>query len=674
MPTTIDPLKSFIAGASSTEGRSVPLVSTRFDVDIDGGLATVVTKRIFRNVETQSIEATITFPVPVHAVLFDLEARIDGRVVKARAQKRAQARETYEDAVERGKSAVLHEEVLRGVHMLSVAHLGPGKEIEVTTTWVSALSFAGDRGQLRIPLTVGDIYGRSGLPDSDDLVTGGPAQTGDLFVRCANGVVEVSAARLDDGHTRIALNAPIDLFVTNVVVHELRGLAADGREVVLRISPRQGGEMPLNVAVLVDHSGSMDEICSHRTRAVTKHKAVVNGLKSVAQGMGDADIVDLWEFDDQLKHVGPASSKRTGRERFLSLIARLHGPSGGTNIGAALSGTIAGSGTPDILLITDGKSHALDVHELARMGRRITVVLVGEDSLEANVGHLAALSGGDIFVSTGDDIADFLAAAIGSLRAPSEQQSPAGASLDRVRAVRGNAVLEAEWRRAAVSGVPQNRGVAAMAASLALPVLGKERAAALAETEGLVTHLTSLVLVDEAGEVQEGIPANRKIALPAPMMELQCRAMPVPPAGVAYYSSAGAVRNRAALPLSKSRASDASRPGFAEDDEDFYDSALSLLDVASTIDWGMSPNRLLLSDLSALDPQAAALIQLAADLPEVIAFAHRIGLDPTTLVIALVARSQSATNRSAARIAKTILGDRGHEDELTRIAELLGLR
>ena len=128
MPALIDPLKAFTVCASTRAGHPIPLVSTRFDVEIDGGLATVVTKRVFHNDEAESIEATITFPVPVHAVLFDLEARIDGRVVKAHAQRRRQAREAYEDAIERGKAAVLHEEVLRGVHMLSVAHLGPARK------------------------------------------------------------------------------------------------------------------------------------------------------------------------------------------------------------------------------------------------------------------------------------------------------------------------------------------------------------------------------------------------------------------------------------------------------------------------------------------------------------------------------------------------------------------
>ena len=61
-----------------------------------------------------------------------------------------------------------------------------------------------------------------------------------------------------------------------------------------------------------------------------------------------------------------------------------------------------------MLLVTDGKSHELDVQALARTGHRFSVVLVGEDSLEANVGHLAALTRGEIFVAGGADLAEVL--------------------------------------------------------------------------------------------------------------------------------------------------------------------------------------------------------------------------------------------------------------------------
>jgi hypothetical protein len=656
-PATIDPLKVFVAAASAGRGVPIPLVSTSFGVEIDGGLATVVTKRVFRNDEAKSIEATITFPLPVHAVLFDLEARTDGRVLKARAQRRTQAREAYEDAIERGKAAVLHEEILRGIHMLSVAHLGPGKEIEVTTVWAAALSFVGDQGQLRIPLTVGDIYGRSRLPDSDDLLIDGPVKIADLSVRCRNGAaVAVRGVSLNEGHARVPLNAPIDLTVTHAAGQELHGMAADGREVILRISPYRGGDMALNVAVVVDHSGSMEGNCSSRSGSISKHQAVIAGLRSAAQGLGENDIVDLWEFDDALAHVGTSHDgalRQRGSKRLLSLIARLTGPAGGTEIGAALSGTIACSDARDILLITDGKSHELDVHELAQKGRRITVVLVGEDSLEANVGHLAALSGGDIFVAASDDLTHSLLAAIGALRAPFGRPGPIGASFDRIRVVRGNAVLDAEWRPAteAVSDASRNRSVAAMAASLALPALDEAQAALLAEAEGLVTHLTSLMLIDEAGEVQEGIPAVRKIALPHPSAVY---------AGMAGRRRVCRARTALVTPHVPSPAlsiGSLSRPQ-------------SLRHLR--IDWDMSPKELLAGDLSVLDPQEALLIERVAAQPEVIALAKRMNVDPTVLVVALLAQSQASGNRSAARIAKSVLGGK-LADEQRKIAKLIGL-
>lgn len=82
----------------------------------------------------------------------------------------------------------------------------------------------------------------------------------------------------------------------------------------------------------------------------------------------------------------------------------------------------------DILLITDGLSHALDVQRLARAGRRISAVLIGAGSLEANIGHLAALAGGEIFIS---DDAD-LAAALGR-RSGGIGGGPAGASASRAQ-------------------------------------------------------------------------------------------------------------------------------------------------------------------------------------------------------------------------------------------------
>src|ERR1700722_5084182 len=162
----LDPLRRFFATPP------IPLIETAITVRIWGGLALVTTERLFRNSEPTSIEATITFPVPVHATLVRLTARIDGREVVAIAVEREAAREAYEGAIDEGKTAALHEEVLRGVHQLSVGHVGPGAEIAVRSTWISTLSKDPSGASLRIPTTVGELYGRSPLDAADDLVHG----------------------------------------------------------------------------------------------------------------------------------------------------------------------------------------------------------------------------------------------------------------------------------------------------------------------------------------------------------------------------------------------------------------------------------------------------------------------------------------------------------------------
>lgn len=132
--TVANPLARFnlVDGAACENGLPVPLVGERMRVLIRGGLALVSREQIFRNADAGTIEATVTFPVPIHATLHRLTARIGGRTLTASALRRNVARETYEKAVDDGRTAVLHEELVRGVHMLSIAHIPPGAEVAVS--------------------------------------------------------------------------------------------------------------------------------------------------------------------------------------------------------------------------------------------------------------------------------------------------------------------------------------------------------------------------------------------------------------------------------------------------------------------------------------------------------------------------------------------------------------
>ena len=221
------------------DDRPVPLTATAYAIRIEGGIAVVTTERTFRNAESQDIEPTLTFPVPTDAAMFSLSAEIDGRRLEGECQPKAKARETYEDAIDRGKSAVLHEELLKGVHMVSVGRVRPGAEVKVTSIWTAPLSFVGGEPGLRVPTTVGEIYGRQPLPDSDALTVGGHVHRATVTVECSDGKATLLGGPREvakGGGFEIALDAPIEIVVAGWKPRKLSGVAGDGRKVVVEVT------------------------------------------------------------------------------------------------------------------------------------------------------------------------------------------------------------------------------------------------------------------------------------------------------------------------------------------------------------------------------------------------------------------------------------------------------
>jgi hypothetical protein len=519
MPMTgVDPLQEFLSSLAG-ERKPIPLVATRIDVLIKGGLAIVTTERTFRNIEKQSIEATMTFPVPVDATLVALRARIEGRTLNAIAQARAEARETYEGAIEKGKTAVLHEELLKGIHMLSVGHVRPGAEIVVTDTWTAPLSFMDATPRLRIPTTVGEIYGRTPLRSSDDLVTGGELQHASIAIVSENGTASLlRAGEPKDGRYDVTLDAPIDIAVSGWTVAGLEGVAADGRKVTLDIAPAAKAHAGLDLDLLFDHSGSMAERAAGSLDAsASKFQVAREGLLAVARDRLKAtDRIRLWEFNDRVDFVGEGTGPATEH-----VVRKIGSPDGGTEITRAFNAVIASGAAKDIVIVTDGKSWAFEPQLIARAGVRVTAVLIGEDALEAGIGHLAGMTGGQLLVSTGGDADTAIAAALEAARAPFAPSPPIEGNPVRVETFRRGARVTATWGvKATGEASVAARQIGATAVALAIPLMNKTDAATLAEAEGIVTHLTSLVLVDEAGERSAGLPASRKVALSSPRSAL----------------------------------------------------------------------------------------------------------------------------------------------------------
>lgn len=672
----IDPLSVFLQNARPHDKVPIPLQSTAFDITIEAGLAVVSTTRLFRNAEASTIEATMTFPVPVHAVLFTLDVRIGDRRLMASATAREAARSTYEEGIEEGKTSVLHEELLRGIHMLSVGNIPPGEEIEVKTIWAIPLMMAAGEGHLRIPTTVGQIYGQSLLADGDDFTWGDDIPHADVTVRSAGTPVKIGGRIAGADPVQVRMNEPIDLTVGEWQPVPLLSRTAYGAEIKLELTPAPAQAAALNLAILVDHSGSMEDgVSQGEIGATTVHGLVISALTVLSGQLGMDDFIDLWEFSNFARHIGISSGNQPP---LPTLIKKLSRPDGGTEINGSLSNVLGRTKADSVLLITDGKSHALDVQALAGRGKRISVLLVGEDSLEAQVGHLAALTGGDIFVAPKNAVDKIMGAALSSLRSPSRVVTTDVSSVDvpkefcisgmRIRLTTGG-TAHSDARSTL------ERGVAALAASLQLPVLSEADAGRLAASEGLVTHLTSLVLVDEAAATQDNIPVRRRVplahsdafALSSSRQVFACIAQSSAPS-----SSSSRVYMRTSDRLSHPRRMYRSMKtilGFAE--ENAFRTGIDVL--AELIDWDGLGDALSKCDIRPLDEETFTEITRLSDSTEVKQSAQDIGIEPIQIVILLLAfRATEQGNRSASRVLRVARKGLSGEDfdRILAIAEL----
>jgi hypothetical protein len=379
----------------------------------------------------------------------------------------------------------------------------------------------------------------------------------------------------------------------------------------------------------------------------------------------------LWQFDDHVDYLGEA-----GGPDCETLVGSIGGPRGGTEIGRAVDAVLASqtsaANPKNVVIMTDGLSWALDPEKLARAGMRVTVVLIGEDANEAAIGHLADLTGGQIFTAVGSDAGGALAAALDAARMPQRQPEAVPDRPRSVEAFRRGARIVATWG-AKGEGHPSvaARQIGATAAMLAIRRMTDAGAAKLAEAEGIVCHLTSLVLVDETGERQQELPATRKVELATPRVadsprlyasaEACACAPPVRPARLSEAEMRE--RTEAATMYARARSvpsdtDESWRPAFLRRRESAPQPSAngSLGRLVGRIDWDADPDALRHGDLAGLPTDVTAAIARAAQMSEIVALARKLAVDPAIVVIGLMARAARGHSRSAGRLADALIG------------------
>lgn len=634
--------------------RSTPRMSMNISVCVQNGMAKVVMSRSFENQEEAPIEAILTFPVSFQAVITSLKAKIDGVELTAKARLRDEARTAYEDAIDRGKLAVLHEEPLRGLHLISIAPLRSKQTVVVVAEYMMPLANINSMATLHIPTTVGELYGNSPLLPVDDIAVGNNAlRKATLEIDALCGKTLIHGALVGHGPLEIDLNRQIILSFPDAIFGKLNGYDAWGRRVAVTLEKEQKSTRPLNLIVLFDRSGSTG---THIDKdGSTVWSCMRNGLRKSLQCLSESDAVSLWQFDSSCQKIGSAKGAKSAE-----LVDGIEIPKGGTELGAAIQQIKNERNAKDILILTDGQTWAVEAQSIAAMGYRISAVLVGEDSFEGVIGQLAFMTGGEVFPGDGGDVAPAISSALQSLRTNSA--SVEGRIVDGkptvLRTKRAGVAMSISWGDELSSELCDQVG--GYAAAIALPLIEGEKAGDYAASHNLCTHLTSLLLIDEEGKTTPGIPEQRKIQL----------------AGHAPFPKGYARVGGLGIALGIAHVSDASQLVNSGWERASWGDVFHALDIwtsTSSIDWDNLAREVWGGNISGLSLSPGDIVGDLVVNPEIRGLADKLGIDSIIVAIALIAKCHS--EQTAQRVARRILAKASRDDlkEPLKIAKRLML-
>ncbi|MBX7527565.1 marine proteobacterial sortase target protein [Qipengyuania vesicularis] len=145
------------AKGSTTELPAVRL-GTDIKAEVSGQVARVTVTQAFRNTSDEWMEATYLYPLPENGAVDTLKMVVGERIIIGRIKPREEAREIYEEAMEKGQKAGLVEQHRPNLFRNSVANIGPGETVLVQIEFQAPVRQVEGRYELRLPLVAGLRY------------------------------------------------------------------------------------------------------------------------------------------------------------------------------------------------------------------------------------------------------------------------------------------------------------------------------------------------------------------------------------------------------------------------------------------------------------------------------------------------------------------------------------
>ncbi len=560
-------MKDETAILRSTHGETMSLLGVTARGKAVGLHFELAVEQRYRNATGRNLEVVYTFPLPLNAVLLDLEVRLGGKTLKGVVVEKSTGEARYEEALDKGNTAILLEQAGDGLYTVNFGNLMAGEEATIAYRYAERLHFEHGSVRLTIPTVIAPRYGdpkAAGLQPhqvpTHDLALGYPfALTLELLGPVALGTLTspshgIAVSPIDGGMVvTLTGGAQLDrdfvLVAGDLAARSLAVVARDGDEYVAMASfcaqvPPHQAEAPLRLKLLLDCSGSMggDSIA-----------AAKRALHEILSRLQPQDRFSLSRFGSHVVHVTPlfAAAESGAVAAAAKALRSVDADLGGTEMEQALTEVFALgdrlSGA-DVLVITDGEVFGADalVARARAAQQRVFVVGIGSAPAEGVLRKLAAATGGACeFIAPNEGVQQAIVRMFLRLRAPRIARAevawpgvprwvtplPSGlfggetlhvyagfaappqgaATLTLVPAGPGQVLGDTVALPAAVLDAPS---LPRMAAALRIESAGKEEALSLALRHQLLTAQTNCVIVHERaeGEKATDLPQLQKIA------------------------------------------------------------------------------------------------------------------------------------------------------------------
>ena len=169
---TLSPYFVVQGGEAEGETEPLPLKKTDASVRISGVIADVELRQVYRNTGDDVLEALYVFPASTRAAVHGLTMKVGDRVVEATIAKKDEAKREYEQAKAEGKTAALLEQARPNVFQMSVGHILPGDDVEVTLHYTEALVPTDRVYEFVFPTVVGPRYSKTAAATPEGVTDG----------------------------------------------------------------------------------------------------------------------------------------------------------------------------------------------------------------------------------------------------------------------------------------------------------------------------------------------------------------------------------------------------------------------------------------------------------------------------------------------------------------------